>query len=216
MQVLCLKPPIQPMQRGKPSHPQVCQLRRGTRNHQQGVSQKANLGQQIQGSTEENRAATGTGSPNQECLDQKVCSNNGRLPTNFNYSRGPSHTEAYSRSIKATSRTNETRSYQDSSSRSATADTQGTTPSTTEIRKSAMWSRPKKSTVEPTGGRNRSDNHCSGRGNGTVEESFNRVKAPYPGTTKDDRGSSRCDKYPQRIEGCLKKVLFRATFVHIQ
>ena len=152
--------------------------------------QKANLGQQIQGSTEESRAPTGTGSPNQECLDQKVCAKNGRLPTNFNYSRGPSHTEAYSRSIKATSRTTETRSYQDRSSRSATADTQGTTPSTTERRKSAMWTRPKKSTVEPTGGRNRSDNHCSGRGNGTVEERFNREKAPYPGTTKEDRGSS--------------------------
>ena len=77
------------------------------------------------------------------------------------------------------------------------------TPSTTEIRKSAMWSRPKKS-VEPTGGINRSDNHCSGRGSGTVEESFNWEKAPYPGTTKDDR----CDQDPLRIEGCFKKRSF--------
>ena len=117
MPVLCWKPPIQPVQRGQPVHPQVRQLRRGTRNHQQGVSQKANLGQQIQGSTEESRAATGSGSPDQECLDQQVCTNNGRLPTNFNYSRGPSHTEAYSRGFKATSSKTETRSYQDRSSR---------------------------------------------------------------------------------------------------
>ena len=72
MPVLCWKPPIQPMQRGQPGHPQVRQLRRGTRNHQQGVYQRANLGQQIQVSTEESRAATGSGSPDQECLDQKV------------------------------------------------------------------------------------------------------------------------------------------------
>ena len=173
---------------------------------------KANLGKQIQGNTKESRTATDTGSPNQECLDQKVCANNGRLPTNFNYSRGPSHTETYSRSIKATSSTTETRSYQGSYhiSRSATADTQGTTPSTREERQSAMWSRPKKSTVEPTGGVNRSNNYCSGRGNNTVEESFNREKAPYLGTTEDDRGSSGCDQYPLRIdiEGCFIKGPF--------
>ena len=86
------------------------------------------------------------------------------------------HTEAYSRSIEATSRTTGTRSYIYLSSRSATPDTQGTTPRTTEGRKSAMWSRPKKSTVEPTGGRNRSHHYCSGRGNSIVEESINREK----------------------------------------
>ena len=136
MQVLCWKPPIKPMQRGQPDHPQVCQLRRGPRNHQQGVPQKAIRGKQIQGSTEESRAVTDTNCPNQECLDQNVCAHNGRLPTNLSCSRGPAQTEAYSRSIEATSRTTVTRTYQDHSSRSATSNTQGTTPRTTEGRKS--------------------------------------------------------------------------------
>ena len=43
MQVLCWWPPIQPMQMGQPGHPQVCQLRRGTRNHQQGLFQRLTL-----------------------------------------------------------------------------------------------------------------------------------------------------------------------------
>ena len=75
-------------------------------------------------------------------------------------------------------------------------------------RKSAMWSRPKKS-IEPTGGGTRSDNHCSRRGNSAVEEGFNWEKAPYPSSTKDDRGSSRCDQDPLRIEGCAKKGPFQ-------
>ena len=169
--LLCWKPPVQPVQRGQPGHPEVRQLRRGTRHHQQGVPQKANLGQQSQGSTEESRATTGSGSPDQECLDQKVCTNNGRLPTNFNYSRGHFHTETYSRGFQATSSKTETRSHQDRSSRPATTDTQCTTPSTKESRKSAMWSRPKNS-IEPTGGGTRSDNHRSRRGNSAVEEGF--------------------------------------------
>ena len=49
--VLCWKPPFQPVQRGQAGHPEVCQLWRGTRHHQPGVFQKANLGQQSQCST---------------------------------------------------------------------------------------------------------------------------------------------------------------------
>ena len=67
-----------------------------------------------------------------------------------------------------------------------------------------MWSRPKKS----TGGRNRSRHYCSGRGNSIVEESINREKEPYPGTTEDDKSS---DRYTHCIDsvGCFKKGPFQ-------
>ena len=208
MSLLCWKPPFQPVQRGQAGHPEVRQLWRGTRHHQPGVSQKANLGQQSQGSTEEGRPTTGSDSPDKECLDQKVCTDNGRLSTNSNCRKGTSHTETYSRGCQATSSQTETRSYQDRSTRPATTNTQCTTPSTKESRKSAMWSRPKNS-IGPTGGGTRSDNHRSRRGNSSAEEGLNREKAPYPSSTKDDRGSSRCAQDPLRIEGCAKKGPFQ-------
>ena len=71
-----------------------------------------------------------------------------------------------------------------------------------------MWSRPKKS-IASTGGGTRSDNHRSRRGNSSAEEGLNREKAPYPSSTKDDRGSSGCAQDPLRIEGCAKKGPFK-------
>ena len=206
MSVLCWKPPFQPVQRGQAGHPEVRQLWRGTRHHQPGVFQKANLGQQSQGSTE-GRPTTGSDYPDKECLDQKVCTDNGRLSTNFNCRKG-THTETYSGGCQATSSKTETRSYQDRSTRPATTDAQCTTPSTEDSRKSAMWSRPKKS-IASTGGGTRSDNHRSRRGNSSAEEGLNREKAPYPSSTKDDRGSSRCAQDPLHIEGCAKKGPFQ-------
>ena len=192
---------------GQAGHPEVRQLWRGTRHHQPGVFQKANLGQQSQGSTE-GRPTTGSDSPDKECLDQKVCTDNGRLSTNFNCRKGTSHTDTYSGGCQATSSKTETRSYQDRSTLPATTDAQCTTPSTEVSRKSAMWSRPKKS-IASTGGGTRSDNHRSRRGNSSAEEGLNREKAPYPSSTKDDRGSSRCAQDPLRIEGCAKKGPFQ-------
>ena len=206
MSVLRWKPPFQPVQRGQAGHPEVRQLWRGTRHHQPGVFQKANLGQQSQGSTE-GRPTTGSDSPDKECLDQKVCTDNGRLSTNFNCRKG-THTETYSGGCQATSSKTETRSYQDSSTRPATTDFLCTTTSTEDSRKSAMWSRPKKS-IASTGGGTRSDSHRSQRGNSSAEEGLNREKAPYPSSTKDDRGSSRCAQDPLRIEGCAKKGPFQ-------
>ena len=88
--------------KGQAGHPEVRQLWRGTRHHQPGVFQKANLGQQSQGSTE-GRPTTGSNPPDKECLDQKVCTDNGRLSTNFNCRKGTSHTETYSGGCQATS-----------------------------------------------------------------------------------------------------------------
>ena len=109
---------------------------------------------------------------------------------------------------QATSSKTETRSYQDRSTRPATTDFLCTTTSTEDSRKSAMWSRPKKS-IASTGGGTRSDRHRSQRGNSSAEEGLNREKAPYPSSTKDDRGSSRCAQDPLRIEGCAKKGPFQ-------
>ena len=88
MSVLCWKPPFQPVQRGQAGHPEVRQLWRGTRHHQPGVFQKANLGQQSQGSTE-GRPTTGSDSPDKECLYQKFVPTMEDFPQTLTAVRAP-------------------------------------------------------------------------------------------------------------------------------
>ena len=209
MQVLCWKPPIHPMQRGQPGHPQVCQLRRGTRNHQQGVSQKANLGQQIQGSTEKSRAATDTGSPNQECLDQKVCVHNGRLPTNFNYSRAPltlKHTVEVTRPQVARPKPVATKTI--------VADQRRQTPTVSHpVQRKEDSQRCGVALKSQQSNLQKEDIEAITIALDGATALLRRVstgkKTPYPGTTKDDRDRSRCDQYPRRIESCFKKGHFQ-------
>ena len=52
-------------------------------------------------------------------------------------------------------------------------------------------------------------NRQSGGSHRHGESCLNREKAPYPSSTKDDRGSSRRAQDPLRIEGCAKKGPFQ-------
>ena len=205
----------------------VFQLRRGSRNQQPCLPQNGSSNQEIKDSTSSvpDKVINRT---NHECVVQEMYSHHGGLPKIFSGGRSSSSptTETPRRSDEITGHPKDTCYHQGENTRFNTQTNTGKGMTTqTTGRKSAMWSRTKKSSVDTTtttGGRNRSYHYCHGRGNSLVEENINRGKTPHSGTKENDRSSSRRDRYTHRIDSvcCSKKVLLRTILVvqehHVQ
>ena len=208
MLVLCWKPPFQSVQREREGGPKVCQFWRGSRYHQQCLPQNGSSDQEIKGSTSSGPDKV-INRTNHKCVIQEICSHHGGLTQNFSGGRSSSTptTETYRRSDETTGHPKDSCYHQGNKGTDApaTGDTQYNTTQTTG-RKSAMWSRTKKPTVETTtttGGRNRSHHYYSGRGNSLVE--YKPEKMPHSSTQENDRSSSKCDRYTNRIDSVLLK-----------
>ena len=191
MQVLCWKAPFQSVQGEQEGDPEVCQWRRGSRYHQPSLSKNGSCNKEIKGST---RSGTDrvTNRTNHEGVVQEICSHHGGLPEDFSGGSSSSSptTEAHCRSDETTGHPEDSCYHRGNNTRINTQTHTGKgTDTTTQTtgRKSAIRSRPKKSTVETTtttGGRNRSYHYCSGRGNSLVEESINQEKHLIPALRK--------------------------------